>query len=330
MLELDKPLDTLEGFRDLCMRILHIGNDAPSREQWLKDRQSGIGGSDAAAVVGVSKWKSPMRLWAEKSGRVSDAIESNDALEMGKLLEPVILARLSEKSGRTVYPWPSTLIAKSDDHPFMFCTPDGLIFDPAMGGTGLVQCKTTGEYHAHAWDGEPPLDYQVQVQHELAVTGLPWACLVVLIGGRRLKWIDILPNPEFREKLIEAERDLWSYVESGAVPPFSDDVYRFEDAKDTLFDLFSQDNGQAIVLPDEFCEVDLRLGIVKEDIKRLEAEKESLENKIRMALGDCTEGVLPNGIGSYTWKTQHNKGYTKVVEPFDSRVLRRSKKGKRS
>lgn len=329
MLELDEPLDTLGGFRDLCVRLLSLGKEAPSHEQWLLDRGSAIGGSDAAAVVGVSKWKSPLRLWAEKSGRVSSGVESNDAMEMGKLLEPVILARLAEKSGRSVCPWPSTLIAKSDAHPFMACTPDGLTFDPAMGGTGIVQCKTTGEHFAHAWDGEPPLDYQVQVQHELAVTGLPWACLVVLIGGRRLKWIDILPNMEFREKLIEAERNLWSYVESGEVPPFSDDIYRFEDTKSTLFDLFSKDNGQAIVLPDEFSEVDLRLEIVKNDIKRLESEKESLENKIRQALGDCTEGVLPNGAGSYTWKTQHNKGYTKVVEPFDSRVLRRSKKGKK-
>lgn len=61
-----------------------------SREQWLSERKKGIGGSDSAAVLGLSKWKSPYQVWCDKKGYNFLESSDNASLFWGRTLEPVI------------------------------------------------------------------------------------------------------------------------------------------------------------------------------------------------------------------------------------------------
>ena len=219
----------------------------PSREAWLRARRGGIGASDAAACVGCSPYQSTLGLWAEKAGRVEPQPPADmDAVEMGRLLEPIVLERLRQKTGLWVESWPSELIVMRDGEPWQRCTPDGLVFDPSRG-VGLVQAKTARETDA-GWGEEPPVHYQMQVQHEMAVTGLSYALLVVLFGGRKLEWYAVQRDEAVIEWLTSVERQIWGYVTLDQEPPpelITGDVMLR--AADTMR-LHPDDDGTEIVL----------------------------------------------------------------------------------
>ena len=72
-----------------------------NREQWLAERRKGIGGSDIAALLGMSPFKTPVDLWMDKTGR-ADPTPDNPAMRLGRELEPAVLARYAEQTGRGV------------------------------------------------------------------------------------------------------------------------------------------------------------------------------------------------------------------------------------
>ena len=69
------------------------------RSQWLEERRQGIGGSDAAAAVGLSPWKTRLELWLEKTGQTPDREETPE-MRRGTLLEPVVKQLYADATGR--------------------------------------------------------------------------------------------------------------------------------------------------------------------------------------------------------------------------------------
>src|SRR5512139_912790 len=72
------------------------------REEWLKERSNGIGGSDAAPICGLSPWKSAYQVWLEKRGEADGPQQDNEPMFWGRTLEPVIRQRYADVTGRTV------------------------------------------------------------------------------------------------------------------------------------------------------------------------------------------------------------------------------------
>lgn len=296
---------------------------APDEAGWLVERGGGVGGSDAPVVVGASPWKSALTLWGEKTGRLPSPVLDSDAVEMGKVLEPVALERYTKKSGRPSRRWPSTLIVQhaNPDLSFMRCTPDGLTYDNERG-VGLVQVKTTGEYSRDEWEHGPPLHVEIQVQHEMETTGASWATIVVLIGGRSVKWFDVTPNAAFVPVLIRQEFEFWRHVVDGDQPPvtYHDAEVGGRELGKTLAALYGVDSGDSVLLDDaEAIKWDERLRAIKAEQKKLEAERDALEALLKDAIGGATVGLLPNGRG-YSWKSWAKAGYT--VGPTSGRTLR--------
>ena len=306
-----------------------------TRETWLADRLTGIGASEAAAVLGADPYRSPFAIWAEKTGFAEpEDLSSVEAVEFGVRLERPILEAFADRTGRTVEPWPQYVSVKHPEHPFIRCTPDGTqdagrkcySGEPAEiyglpGGRsgnleGLVQVKTTSAYNAGDWKDGPPLHYQVQIQQELLVTGHVWGTLVVLIGGQRLRYFDVEANAEFQAALVQRLSDFWDLVQA-KTPPAVDGT--LATAK-ILARLHPEDSGETIALPAESADWDAELTAAKAEIAAAEARKLAAENQLKAALGDATFGVLPSG-GRWSWKTTERKGY--VVEPTSFRQLRR-------
>lgn len=294
----------------------------PDVAGWLRERENGIGGSDAPIVLGVSPWKTRLTLWGEKTGVLPAPVLDSDAVEMGKELEPVALKRYEKKSGRPAFGWPSTLIAQhvNPAFPWALCTPDGLTYDRDRG-VGLVQVKTTGEYSRGDWEEGPPLHVEAQVQHEMAVTGAAWCAVVVLIGGRSIKWFDLTPNPGFVAVMLEREADFWRHVVDRTQPKVDehDAAIGGKALGKALAKLYGDDTGETVLLDDEAIAWDERLREIKSQQKALEEERETLEALIVDRIGPASVGMLPNGR-AYAWKSWSRNGYT--VGPTSGRTLR--------
>lgn len=301
------------------LEVLEIGPATPetydTREGWLAARRNGIGASEAPDVVGVG-WRSPMTLYAEKLGLVEpDAMEA-ERLEWGLLLEPVIAARYEAVTGRRVRRPPAHTLYRSRVHPFMVFSPDGFVQD-AHRGRGVLQIKTAGSHRAGDWDDEPPLAYQVQVQHELAVADVAWGALAVLIGGQRFRHYEIERNERFLATLIEREAEFFDRLQRHEPPA----VDGSDATRELLRRLYPREMpGLVVNLPADVIEWDAALLEAKRARKAADDQITGYENQIKAALGDAEAGVCTNGV-TYTWKASERKGYT--VAPSVTRTLRR-------
>ena len=106
-----------------------------------KERMQYIGGSDIAAIMGQSRWKTPYRLWAEKTGKIEMPDLSNvESVEMGTRLEQFVADLFSEKTGKTVRKAPKSY--SHPDYPYLVAHVDRLI----TGTDELLECKTCSAY----------------------------------------------------------------------------------------------------------------------------------------------------------------------------------------
>lgn len=289
-----------------------------SREQWLADRGKGLGASEAAVVLGISPFKTRYALWAEKCGLIEpDDLSKNEAVEFGCRLERPIAEAFAERTGRTVVMWPQFESVVDPERPWMRCTPDATQDDDSSG-EGLVQIKTTSAFNASDWAEGPPLYYQVQCQHELAVTGHQWTSLVVLIGGQRLRYYDLKRNDRFIAALIENLEEFWQLVQSRTAP----EVDGSQATSRALAKLHPEDSGETIELPADAQIWTEQLESIREEIKAQEARKAELENLIKASIGDATFGTLPDGR-RWSWKTQKRAEYVAKASSF--RVLKLTK-----
>lgn len=188
------------------------------RATFLAERRKGVGGSDAAALFGLSKWRTPLQVYREKIGEATDEPE-HEALYWGTVHEPAIRQRYSEVTGAAVYV-PDKMI-RSVQYPWMIAHLDGVV-DTGDDVFGL-ECKTADARTRYLW-GDPWTDqvpdaYAVQVQHYMAVTGYEKFHIAVLFGGNNMEIYAVPRHEGVINRLIEEERTFWlNHVELN-VPP---------------------------------------------------------------------------------------------------------------
>jgi putative phage-type endonuclease len=317
------------------------------RNEWLTLRKRGLGGSDAAAALGLSRWKSPLELWAEKTGAIPDEEpdETPEIIDWGNILEPIIATQYSKRTCRKteeVQPgeryappmqhpsvpfafvdldrrqWPAKFSEdeqRIDERVRMACERDAALL-ASNPSEGFLEIKNTGVFRRDEWTDEPPLEVQVQVQHAFWVTGAGWASIAVLIGGNRLLWMDVKPNPSFIEQMARKEEAFWRYVETNTAPPVSHPADR-----DVLATLYKPEKGKSLVLPYEAVEIDEQLQSIHRQEKALKEEKSILQGRVQMMLGDATVGMLPNGAGRFDWSPIHTDSF--VMPEKNYRALNR-------
>jgi len=285
------------------------------------DRNTGLGASDAAAAIGVSPWKSRFSLWGEKTGLVEPPdLSEKEAVQWGTYLQPRIAEVYAERTGRIVRQNRADIARHHPDHPWMWATPDASQRENG-GAIGCLEIKTTNAFAGDQWSDEPPLYYQCQLQHQLAVTGYEWGTLCVLIGGQKLVWFDQPRHDRFIAAMIEKEAEFWALVVSQTPPPVDGSA----DTAEALKRLYTAEDGTTIDLPAEAAEWDRELRQAKEQIKALEGIKREMENKLKGALGQATYGLLPDG-GRYQWKERERNEQAREARTITYRELRRLKK----
>jgi putative phage-type endonuclease len=262
-----------------------------------QQRTQGIGGSDAAVVVGLSPFKTPYQLYLEKRGAVPASEEETLAMKFGTLLEEPIAQHYCDVTGRQVRKQPTVF---HDQYPFMLANIDRQILkDPR--GPGVLEVKTTNEWSGRSIQGveDIPDHYYCQAQHYMAVYDYAWASFAVLIGGQRFIWFDIERHDGVIAELIRQEAEFWERVQTGNPPPI-DGAPR---TGDLLKKLYPRDTGKVLTIQaPELIEAARQLVSAKALVKKVEADVTLYENQLKSAIGEASEAVLP-GFGAITWKS---------------------------
>jgi len=222
-----------------------VGTKQLPREDWLAVRKQGIGSSDVAAAVGLNPYKSQLELWLEKTGRDTalpklDPQDEECPAYWGNILEPIVATHYPRRSGHRVRRVNAVLQHPDPKLPWMLANIDREVIGASE--VQILECKTAGINGARLWKEGVPEYVQLQVMHQLAVTGKQAADVAVLLGGQHLEIHRIERDESLIARLIDLERLFWDYVVSDT-PPSADGSASAEQA---LRCLYPQDSGQSV------------------------------------------------------------------------------------
>lgn len=297
----------------------------PNREEWLAARRLiGVGSSDAPVILGVSRYKTAFQLYREKIGEAEESKSETEQMQWGKILEGPIAERYRLETGRAVFDPREEMISPdgyaievSNEFAFMVAQVDRYT---KIDNLGLVplEIKNAHFFAGKPWldNQEPPIEFIVQLQHQLAVTGAPWGSMAALIGGCRFVWTDIPRDDVFIKGMIEAEYEFWIRCRDRQ-PPAPDGSDKTRAAIDAMFR--RESSGVVVPLEATLLDAHAQRQRAVQDIKAATAIKNEAENKIKLAIGENAGGRFQNGT-LYTWKTQTRAEFVSKATSF--RVLR--------
>jgi putative phage-type endonuclease len=292
------------------------------RETWLKFRRKGIGGSDAAAIAGLSKYKSPVAVYLEKTGQLEQE-EPGEAAYWGNVLEDIVAKEFAARTGLKVKR--RNAILQHPEHDWMLANVDRVVVGEKIG----LECKTASAYLKDLWSGEDvPMEYLLQVQHYLAVTGYEAWYIAVLIGGNTFVYKRIERDDELIEQLIAIEKNFWENHVLAGVPPVLDGSEASGELLKKMHPIAEE--GTETELPLEADELLEQLDIAKADVKAAEERVAEIENRLKAMLGDYEAGlarhyqvtwknVTSRRIDSKALKAEHPDIYEKFVKQSISR-----------
>lgn len=200
-----------------------------TREEWLAGRVSGIGGSEAAAAVGLSPWLTPIQLWKQKIGAEKPKdLTGNVAVEQGNRMEPILRSFFAATHPEYRVEYHQFDILCQEERPWLFATLDGELYD-ADGRRGILEIKT-GTPAGAKWkewaDGNMPTQYFCQCCHQLLATGYDFvrlfACLYSMNGDKTLKEYEIERRDVEDDLawLLKEETSFWENNIIGGRMPF--------------------------------------------------------------------------------------------------------------
>ena len=305
------------------MKLKEISTVGMSREDWLKVRRNSIGGSEAAALLGLNAWSSPYAVWADKLGLLAEQPVS-EAIKIGNDLENYVAHRFTEATGKHVRR--KNAILYNPEFPFAHANVDRLIIGEKAG----LECKTTNALMLKKFaDGEFPAHYYVQCQHYMMITNLPKWYLAVLILGKEFLWFEIPRHEGDIQALAETERDFWQLVKNQTPPPV--------DASASCSGALSQvyafaDSGTSCDLSG-IAEIITLYQNAKQQIADLEKIADGYENQIKAFMQNAESGYC-DGF-RISWKNQSRTSldskaiqseqpeiYQKYLKKSESRVFR--------
>lgn len=305
-----------------------------AREQWLEGRRTGIGGSDAAAVLGVSEWRTPLDVYMDKTG-VPKLIEDSEAMFWGRQLEDVVARVYAERSGFAVQRFNKQII--NAEFPCLIANIDRLVSvdgkAPAHRGQirtkRLLECKTANGFAAAEW-GEPgtdeaPAEYVIQCQHYMGLTDAEVTDIAVLIGGSDFRIYTVYRDDDLIAHMQTVLPQWWDEHIVNLTPP--DITYDHRCTMDSLKRMYPGTNGELIEGDDSVQRWHRVLIEASQQAKRYEAVADGARAHLLGVMGESSILDLPDDNIQYTRKSITRKGFT--VEPttyIDFRMRKRKEK----
>lgn len=257
--------------------------DSAARERWLRERRTGIGGTDAAAILGLSPYASQYDVWLEKHGRAVP-IQDNPRMLWGRLLEPIVAQRYEVETGRKLWD-PGSEVYRNKDHDILIGTPDRVVIDHP-GGMGL-DIKTAGVDQAHLW-GEAgtddiPSQYVIQCCHYMMVTEFNAWEVAVLIGGNDFRVYRLRRDRDLEASMRERLVAWWKrHMVEGEEPPMG----ASQGVREFLKRRFPRDLYPMVKADAGANAAAARLASARDLIGVYEIEKATAENTLKAMIGD--------------------------------------------
>ncbi len=274
-----------------------VSTKGMSHDEWLQWRRKGIGGSDAATIMGVNPFACEMDLWLDKIGQFSEESESEPAY-WGKLLEDVVAREYTKRTGAKVQR--VNAILAHDEYDFMLANIDRKIVGQKKG----LECKTTSAFNKWPWkEGDVPPYYYAQAQHYLAVTGWDEWGMAILVGGQWYIATDVYRNEDYIKDLTEKEKAFWNLVQTNTPPEFDGS----DASSRVVANMYPTGDGSVKELPDEAFELIRQYddaSIAESDAQRL---KDEAANKLKALIGEAEKGSIFDRTVS--WSTVRSKRF---------------------
>lgn len=263
--------------------------------EWARRRRTGVGASDAAPILGLSRYSSPRDVWLSK---VSDTIsrEQTEAMEMGHRLEPVIIDIVRDRHGardeeRHRYLGEVERVGqlfRSTAHPHLLASFDALIHEPD-GTVAPMNAKNVSPFTRRSWyetDFGAPDHIAVQVFHEAIVAGTDHGYVAPFYGNTLPEPIRLDVPADFREWYVEESRGWFTEHVIGNVEPAPTLI-------DDLSDVWHVEPGEGakIALTEESLAAVRRIKRLKALASRIDDLIEAHQLTVKTELGEHTEGV---------------------------------------
>lgn len=283
----------------------YVSTAEMSRDEWLEARRSGIGGSDAAVILGFNSWKSPFQLFLEKTGGPLEEV-NNEAIYWGNKLENTVAEEFQIRTGKKVRRMNKML--RHPEHNFMTANLDRVV----VGEKTFLECKTASAFKAGEWEGdEVPAAYICQVQHYMAVTGYEKCYIAVLIGSNKFVWKEIKRDQELINIMIEREKAFWENHVLTEIPP---EIDGSNAAVEFISNRYKENPGEVVMLDAEKEKIIEALDNVKAEIRALKELENKYTNQLKMSLETASEGLTEHYKLTYKTINQIRLDSKKIKE----------------
>lgn len=282
-----------------------------SRQDWLALRQSGIGGSDIAAILGVSPYATAYDVYQSKTQPLSDE-DMNEFAYWGTVLEDTVAREFSKRSGLKIQN--VNYLMRHPTHRFAIANIDRAVVNRDVSGNvrfkdgklttdQIVEIKTASEYVGKNWGNEDsdevPDQYQCQAQWYMGVTGVDVCHMAVLIGGNKYRQYRIERNQDLIDVLFETAHDFWhNHVLAGIEP----DATTLQNAKDK-YPRHNPDTTLDVEPDSETAKVFEHYESLKTQEKEIKASLELAQTDLICQIQD-NEALAIDGEVVATYKTQ--------------------------
>lgn len=266
------------------------------RTEWLKYRESGIGSSEVATIVGLNPWETPYQLWRRKVG-LDAPKQENFAMKAGHYLEDAVSLFWQDETGQQVIKSSAgDWLIRDDERPYLQVSPDRTYWLADMPHSnenkGILECKTT---QMTIDEDDIPKHWFVQVQYQLGVAGYQHGSLAWLTQGRNFGYKDLAFVPDFFAWLVEEVDKFWLDNIQGKQEPTAANV------QDILLKYNRHTDGKIVEVNDEIFAAYQELKEVRDELSAIEEKKAALEEKIKLGFGDA-EAISYDGQTLATWK----------------------------
>lgn len=280
-----------------------------TEKEWRQYRILGIGGSDAAAVCGVSPWKTARDLYEEKVNHFSPPDDNWVAKEIGKRLEELVVQIFMVQTGLRPY-----AVRKMFCHPlYPFMNANIDFFVELNGGIYIIECKTSFSYHMDEWEnGKIPRHYELQGRHYMAVTNVQGVIFLCLHGNSEDTFIErrLERDLDLEEELIEQEAYFWNRcVQMGQPPAYTESA---DLVLKSIRERLEIRERQQIELPENLTENVAAFLELKEKKSKVDEQVRQLDEQMKLAYAPIQEAMKGAEKGMIVVNGKaYQAGYTK-------------------
>lgn len=260
------------------------------------NRSKGIGGSDVAALCGLSRYKTPFQLYLEKRGELDPEIPDTTRLRFGRRLEKPVADEFAFITGRKL--WRERVTQRHPEFDYMLANIDRWQLR-ADTFKGVYEGKTADERQRPLWtQGGVPDAYYLQLQWYLAVTGCSFGSYGVLFGLSDFHFFDVDRDEATIQSLLDLAKDFWDRVKTGNPPDYTFGEAGAALAK-RLYEKATPKKQMLFEGPEAEVKIK-RLLQLKASIKQREAEERDLITWLQVQMKDAEIGTFP-GLAKINW-----------------------------